>query len=153
MVFLLFFFTLNPNDIKSPLTLCLVDEGRFHVNKFSLDLGDAATDVYLQELLKDRPRLLHEMVAQDPIAATKCFHYTVRLVIETLFSCAEPFVPYPDGIPAHCIPGVFGHLAGYLGVVEPQMRKALHVLFLLQLHGFSHPSDLITSGRIGDFIF
>ena len=74
----------------------------------------------------------------------------MRLVIDTLFSCAEPFAPYPDSMPAHAVPGIFGHVAGYLGVVEPQMRKALHIHFLVQLHGFSHPQDLITSGGLAD---
>lgn len=144
------FFTLNPNDIRSPLTLAMIDEGKFHVKHFSLDMSDADTDAYLSEMLSERPRLLHEMVAQDPVAATRCFHYTVRLVIETLFSCTTPGEPYPDGIPAHVVPGVFGHIAGYLGVVEPQMRKALHIHMLIQLHGFSHPADLISSGKLAD---
>eukprot|EP00973_Karenia_brevis_P049594 6881994-Karenia_brevis.AAC.1 len=30
------------------------------------------------------------------------------------------------------------------------MRKALHIHMLVQLHGFSHPSDLITSGKLAD---
>ena len=30
------------------------------------------------------------------------------------------------------------------------MRKALHVHMLIQLHGFSHPEDLITSGKLAD---
>ena len=142
------FFTLNPNDVKSPITLTMVDNERFHTRKFSLDMSDLETDTFLSEALRDRPRLLHEMVAQDPLAATMCFHYTVRLVIDTLFSCSAPGVPYPDGCPAHVVPGVFGHIAGYLGVVEPQMRKALHIHMLIQLHGFSHPNDLFNGDTL-----
>ena len=54
----------------------------------------------------------------------------------------RPGDPYPDSFPAHIVPGVFGHIAGYLGVVEPQMRKALHIHMLIQLLGFSHPEDI-----------
>ena len=32
------FFTLNPNDVKSPLTICFADEARFQLQKFSLDV-------------------------------------------------------------------------------------------------------------------
>ena len=142
------FFTLNPNDIKSPLTILLADKDKFHLKRFSLDLSDADTEAYCADLLGERPRLLHEMVAQDPVAATRTFHYTVRLVIETLVGCTKPGAPFPDGIPARVVPGVFGHVSGYLGVVEPQMRKALHIHMLIQLHGFSHPADLVTSGTL-----
>ena len=90
------------------------------------------------------------MAAQDPLAATRCFHYTVRAVIATLFNCATPGHCYPDGLPTRAEPGVYGNIAGYLGVVEPQVRKALHLRMLVQLHGFAHPSDIFGSGRLVD---
>ena len=55
-----------------------------------------------------------------------------------------------DGIAALATPGVFGHIRGYLGVVEPQMRKALHLHMLIQLVGFAHPKDLLHSGVLQD---
>ena len=73
---------------------------------------------------------------------------TVKLVIDALLGCGKPFTSYADGIPAHAVPGIFGHISGYLGVVEPQMRKALHIHMLVQLLGFAHPEDLITSGSL-----
>eukprot|EP00973_Karenia_brevis_P045969 6366832-Karenia_brevis.AAC.1 len=60
------FFTLSPNDIKSPLTLAMVDNGRFHLRRFSLDFSDSDADAFPTETLSHRPRLLHEIVAQDP---------------------------------------------------------------------------------------
>ena len=45
------FFTLNPHDIRSPLTLALVNHEHFHTEKFSLDLPDSATEEYLAKLL------------------------------------------------------------------------------------------------------
>ena len=79
------FFTLNPHDIRSPLTIALVNHEHFHIEKFSLDLDDSETDAYFSRLLKSNSRKLHEMAAQDPLAATRCFHLTVRLVIDMLF--------------------------------------------------------------------
>ena len=32
-----------------------------------------------------------------------------------------------DYLPTHTASGIVGHVAGYSGVVEPQMRKALHI--------------------------
>ena len=31
--------------------------------------------------------MLHEAVAANPLVATWCFHWTVKLVIRTLFNC------------------------------------------------------------------
>ena len=42
------FFTLNPNDIKSPLTLAMVDKGQFHMKSFSLNMSDAQAEQFLQ---------------------------------------------------------------------------------------------------------
>ena len=96
------------------------------------------------------PRRLHEMANSNPLPATRYFHYTVRLVIDTLFNCSAPGHCFPDNVPARAEPGVFGYVGGYLGVVEPQMRKALHMHMLVQLHGFGHPMDLFTTGRLID---
>ena len=68
------FFTLNPHDIRSPLTLTFLNSEHFRIERFSLDLPDDATEEYLRKLLGDNPRRLHEMAAQDPVAATKCSH-------------------------------------------------------------------------------
>ena len=118
------FFTLNPHDIRSPLTMALVNREHFHVEQFSLDWSDDATDEYFARCLQGNSRRLHEMANQDPFAATRCFHYVVDLVIRTLFNCAPPGKCYPDGIPAGIEPGIFGYCSGYLGMVEPQLRKA-----------------------------
>lgn len=100
----------------------------------------------MANLLRQNPRRLHDVVVQDPSTAARCFHYTVRLVIKTLFHCASPGQSYPDGLPTDAEPGILGHLAGYLGVVEPHMRKALHIHMLVQLRGFSHPRGLFADG-------
>ena len=53
--------------------------------QFSLDMPDADTEAYFVEFLKDQPRRLREAVAANPLVATRCFHWTVRLVIRCLF--------------------------------------------------------------------
>ena len=73
------FFTLNPHDIRSPLTLLFIQDGTPLERKFSLDLTDEEAATYR----------LHSLVAANPLAATRCFHWTVRLVIRTLFNCAD----------------------------------------------------------------
>jgi hypothetical protein len=53
-----------------------------------------------------------------------------------------------DGVAARLEAGIFGSVAGYLGVIEAQMRKMLHLHMLVQLHGFSHPDDLFRRGDL-----
>ena len=81
------FFTLNPHDIRSPLTMKLLQGPQTHSAHFSLDCSDAEGEEYMKSFLADNPRRLHQMVAANPLAATYCFHWTVRLVLRTLFSC------------------------------------------------------------------
>ena len=139
------FFTLNPHDIKSPLTISLIQNDMHFEKRFSLDWRDDETEAYIASVLKENPRRLHEAVAAHPLAATRCFHWTVKLVIRTLFNCADVPGGSADSIAAQHCPGVFGYVRAFFGVVEPQMRKALHTHMLIYLLGFSHPEDLFAS--------
>ena len=67
-------------------------------------------------------------------------------MIQTLFHCSAPGTPFADCLPTETEPGIFGHISGYCGVVEPQLRKALHFHCMIQLFGFSHPRDLFRDG-------
>ena len=142
------FFTLNPHDIRSPLTVLLLQEDFETEKRFSLDLSDEEAKTYLDEYLIENPRRLHGLVNRDPLVATRVFHWTVRLVISELFNCADKPGQHVDNIPANGEPGVFGHVRAYLGAVEPQMRKALHIHMLIQLLGFAHPDDLFARGTL-----
>ena len=53
-----------------------------------------------------------------------------------------------DGVAARLEAGIFGSVAGYLGVIEAQMRKMLHLHMLVQLHGCSHHDDLFRRGDL-----
>ena len=144
------FFTLNPHDIRSPLTMMLLQGDMRYEKQFSLDMSDAETEAYLATFLPENPRRLYEAVASNPLAATRCFHWTVKLVLRTLFNCDDSPGLSMDSIVAHETPGIFGHVRAFLGVVEPQMRKALHIHMLIQLLGFSHPEDLFRQDTLPD---
>ena len=98
------FFTLNPHDIKSPLTISLLQNDMEVEKQFSLDWQDAQTEAYIVDFLKDNPRRLHEAVASNPLAATRCFHWTVKLVIRTLFHCDVAPGSAVDSVPARETP-------------------------------------------------
>ena len=138
-------FTLNPHDIRSPLTLLLLQDDFKWERTFSLDLTDDETEAIMREFMMGDPRKLHRAVVANPLAATRTFHWAVKLVIQCLFNCADSLGFSPDSIPAQELPGVFGYIRAYLGVVEPQIWKSLHVHMLTQLHGFSHPEDVFGS--------
>ena len=113
-------------------------------------MSDAETEAYVAEMLQEHPRRLHEFVAANPLVGARCFHWTVRLVVGTLFHCYDPREVPIDSIPARETPGVFGYLRGYLGIVEPQLRKALHMHMLVQLFGFGHPRDVFYGDALPD---
>ena len=64
------FFTLNPYA-RQPLTLALCNEDHFHIENFSLDLSDVGMTEFFAGVKQTRPRLLHEIAAQDPVAGGK----------------------------------------------------------------------------------
>ena len=68
------FFTLNPHDIRSPITVCLLQNDIRFDREFSLDVSDAETEEFLKEFTRETPRRLHEAVTANPLAATRCFH-------------------------------------------------------------------------------
>ncbi|CAK0905228.1 unnamed protein product, partial [Prorocentrum cordatum] len=143
------FFTLNPHDIRSPLTVLLAQDDATLSRKFSLDMTDDEATQWMADFNREDPRRLHRAVAKDPPIATRVFHWTVRLVMRALFNCADaPDQLNCDGIAAKNLPGIVGHVRAHLGVVEEQMRKALHIHMLIQLVGFSHPDDLFQGDHL-----
>ena len=97
----------------------------------------------------------HELSATWPGAAAQCVHWTFRRTLTALFNVAEPANLKPqrqhvDGIPARCEPGLLGYVAGYLGIVEPQMRLTEHLHMLVQILGFTSPRQLFANGTFQD---
>ena len=144
------FFTLNPHDIRSPITLSLLQADKKFDRKFSLELTDAETMDYMKEFLHEQPRRLHQLVASNPLVAARTFHWTVRLVVKTLFNCEDKPGVSLDSVVGKSTPGIFGCVRGFFGVVEPQMRKALHIHMLVQLLGFTHPDDILGEFALPD---
>ena len=80
---------------------------------FSLDLPDAQIEAYLVEFIQENPCRLHEAVAANPLAGTRCFHWTLKLVIRTSVNCEEKPGRSSDSIAAGAVPGLFGHVRAY----------------------------------------
>ena len=70
------------------MTIALCNGEHFHVEHFSLDWPDEEMASFFEKTSSERPRLLHEIAAEDPVAVTRAFHYTVRMVLEELGNCA-----------------------------------------------------------------
>ena len=51
---------------------------------------------------------------------------------------------------ARCEPGLLAYIAGYLGIVEPQMRMTEHLHMMIQILGLSHPRQFFRSGHFVD---
>ena len=75
--------------------------------EFSLDVSDGETEAFLKEFTRESPRRLHEAVIANPLSATRCFHWTLKLVIRTLFSCDTTPGHQCDSIAANATPGIF----------------------------------------------
>ena len=127
------------------------------MEKVSLDWDDEAMQAYYDRVQQNNSLRLHEFAVEHPAAAAQCVHTTFLTVITLLFSCAAPanYRPnkqFADGVPSRCEPGLLGHLAGYLGIVEPQQRYTEHIHMLVQLLGFAHPRDFFQQGSFIDML-
>ena len=83
------FFTLNPHDIRSPITLLLLQDDVKFDKKFSLDWPDERTAEFVTSFIKDDARRLQKAVASNPLVGTRCFHWTCKLVVRILFNCED----------------------------------------------------------------
>ena len=86
---------------------------------------------------------MHEIIAGDPVAATRFFYTFIRLIIRYLFGCSfSPKDLSADGVAGAEPEGCFGVTSCWAAVVEPQMRKSLHLHGLTNLIGFRTPERL-----------
>ena len=146
------FFTLNPRDSDSALTLRFLTEGVWKHKVISLDLDEMALFGELQDIRDKHKSALHDMIQQDTVAATECFHLTVRMTFSYLFGCSdaannishrESFPLPPDGFACSEIPGLASYISWYMGITEPQLRKSLHLHALLGGLGFRDLDELL----------
>ena len=121
----------------------------------SLDWDDDDMARYYNRHRAGNALFFHELATTWPGAAAQCVHWTFRRALTALFNVAEPANHKPerrhvDGIPARCEPGLLGYVAGYLGIVEPQMRLTEHLHMLVQVLGFTSPRHLFAAGAFQD---
>ena len=136
------FWTLNPADTKHTFTISFAspESAGWPDHVIDLEADDDAQARFRGQLTSLQ---IHEVVANDPVAATRCFHTLVQLVITVLLNCTiDPKKLHPDGVASGDMPGVFDYISSICGVVEPQMRRALHLHALISSLGFSTPEDL-----------
>ena len=143
------FFTLNPNEWGSSLTLSFRGPTREETKSFSLALSDEEMSRFYGQLSHKDKQSLMRWAIDDPTACVKCFWATLQLVFEELCQCfpgnyGQIRALPPDGVSSKTEPGIFAHVAQYVGAIEPQMRKALHLHALLCVHGFRHPRDFFS---------
>ena len=136
------FWTLNPSDPYHELRVTFATHNRKIGRLFRLDWSDAEKATEYADHLPSRK--LHEEVVADPYAAVRFFYAFVHLVMRTLFNVApsDKTLP-PDGIAGDEQGGIAGIVTSYAGVVESQLRTALHFHFLTTILGFRHPEDFL----------
>lgn len=131
--------TINPCDLHDPVVQILAGE--------RIDLDQAS-----RIMSPDKEHHAYN-VAQDPYAASKFFHYLIRVILEKLFGITASSTNVTSDV------GVFGRVSGYFGTVESQGRGSLHLHMLLYLMGApssAHMTELLQTEefqkRIVDFL-
>jgi hypothetical protein len=137
------FFTLNPADTKHQFTVSFASKENFderEEHSFFLTLPEDEKNQFFAGL---KPLQLQRLVADDPVAAVRCFYLLNSLVCELLFYCTiDPSKLSPDGVASLNGEGVAGFVRSIAGAVEAQARWSLHLHLLLSILGFKHPEDL-----------
>ncbi|KIN95600.1 hypothetical protein M404DRAFT_100163, partial [Pisolithus tinctorius Marx 270] len=112
--------TINPCNLHDPVMQIFAGE---HIDM----------DNFLATIRPSKEKCA-ENIAGDPYVAAKFFHFTIKTIIQTLFSVTA--TPYS----VHCQKGIFGFVKAYFGVVESQGCGSLHLHMLLWLKD-SPPTD------------
>lgn len=109
--------TINPTDTHDPVAQVFAGE---EINLDDFD-DTAGPDTHSRSCI----------IAGDPYAAAKFFHFTVRVVLEELFGITGHH--HLSAIKRR--EGIYGTVKGYIGTVEAQGRGTLHLHILLWLIG------------------
>ena len=75
------------------ITLKFVADGIWRKEKISLDLQEEDSNVKHEELRTKYPTSLWDMVYQDPVAACKCFEFTVTRTLQDLSNMKQSCAP------------------------------------------------------------
>jgi|SRR5882762_1364654 hypothetical protein len=109
--------TVNPSDVGDPIAQVLAGVD-IDLDNFRRNLGPDATS-------------RSNTVAADPFAAAKFFHFVIDTMLEVLFGISAD----SRRGSVHRRPGIFGHVAAYIGTVEAQGRGTLHFHTVVWLKG------------------
>ena len=116
-------FTLNPNDLSSPILLRLAG--------VDIDIMNFNSSSYSSSF-----RL--SIACKNPVAATQYFHYTVNAFFQDLVKDATTH------------PGIFGPVKAHFAVDEINARGMLHPHGLLWLHGNSAVDTLAAESVLSE---
>ncbi|KAG1779208.1 hypothetical protein EV702DRAFT_1195708 [Suillus placidus] len=76
------------------------------------------------------------VIAEDPYAAAKFFHFMITAILEELFCIKEDHFKY------NCRPGIFGTVEAYVGTIEAQGRGTLHLHMIIWLRNAPTSSEM-----------
>lgn len=126
--------TINPTDTHDPIAQVLAGQ------EIDLDVFDktAGPDSSHRALI----------IASDPYAASKFFHFTVQVILEELMGITV--LKSNRGLTVRK-EGVFGTVEAYVGTVEAQGRGTLHLHMLLWLSGAPTASVMKDCLQSSDF--
>jgi hypothetical protein len=123
--------TINPSDTNDPIAQVMAGSD-IDLDKFEKTAGPDG---------KERSRI----IAADPFAAAKFFHFTITAILETLFG----FTKRKNSIQRR--PGILGQVAGYIGTVEAQGRGTLHLHLVVWLRGAPTSAEMKEALKSDDF--
>ena len=109
--------TVNPSDTGDPIAQVLASVD-IDLNRFVSGCGPDSTT-------------RSNMIAGDPFAAAKYFHFIIDCVLEILFGVKAA----KRGCQIKRKTGIFGDMAAYIGAVEAQGRGTLHFHVIAWLRG------------------
>ncbi|KIK91578.1 hypothetical protein PAXRUDRAFT_149188 [Paxillus rubicundulus Ve08.2h10] len=109
--------TINPTDTHNPIAQVFTGAD-IDLDRFDKTAGPDSSTRSLR-------------IAKDPYAAAKFFHFTINVLLDTIFGiCSERSTSV-----LRCKCGVFGIVEGYIGTVEAQGRGTLHLHMMVWLRG------------------
>ncbi len=107
------FITFVPADNKNPICFYMSNEKL----EFKPDLKRSHNEIYA-------------LIAKNPVAGARFFHFTVNLFIKHVLGVNSDH------------PGIFGETEAYYGTVEQQGRLTLHLHLLLWISNALSPQQI-----------
>jgi hypothetical protein len=95
--------TINPSDINNPVAQLFAGGSIYSQDGIHCAVSD--------------PQRQAQLIADDPYAAAKFFHFLIKTILETLFQIRIDAIKVTTGI------GVLGRVAAYFGLVESKVGE------------------------------